>query len=569
MTAKSGSDRHPTRSRQRRRTWLFASLGLAAIATSAALSSYPLLTGHRELRQVRNDDLALRDLSNLRTALSDFQIFVEPRMANLEPATATDLGNAALLAQAVPPLSSTVTRALQATGLNSAAHDLQQAQAAFTTAYSKLDVLAPGKQSPKVAAAITGERAAFAQIWAVTATVQTQLDQARVVDTQEGMVYLDDGRAAVLWVDGLAAALAVLAAFILGERVRRGERDARATARRRDFDLSVQRALEMADAEPAVYGIVHRALHQTVPHLDVEMLVADSSRAHFRQMVRTSAGPAEHSPCGVMSPLECPATMQGHTLVFPSSEEIDACPYLQDRSSGRCSAVCIPIGIAGKTVGVMHASGPDQTPPTDADIGYIELTCRRAAERIGMLRAFEKSEMQAHRDPLTGLMNRRSLANQIQDLQQQGIPYAVAYGDLDHFKTLNDTYGHEAGDQALRTFSRVLRDAVRPNDISARYGGEEFVVVLPDCSADSATEVLERVRERLALEFSSGRVPAFSVSFGVATAADAVTFDEIVAIADRALLAAKSAGRDRVLVAGTPTSPAFPGNADPEASETP
>src|SRR5205085_4273935 len=103
--------------------------------------------------------------------------------------------------------------------------------------------------------------------------------------------------------------------------------------------------------------------------------------------------------------------------------------------------------------------------PTAAEIRNLETTSRRASERIAMLRAFDKSETQARSDPLTGLWNRRSLENQVRDLQREGSSYAVAYGDLDHFKILNDTHGHEAGDQALRLFSRVLRDAIRPGDI--------------------------------------------------------------------------------------------------------
>ena len=65
-------------------------------------------------------------------------------------------------------------------------------------------------------------------------------------------------------------------------------------------------------------------------------------------------------------------------------------------------------------------------------------------------------------------------------------PYIVAYGDLDHFKQLNDVYGHDAGDRALRLFARVVRDSLRPNDIPARYGGEEFVLVIPECTVADA-----------------------------------------------------------------------------------
>jgi diguanylate cyclase (GGDEF)-like protein len=169
-----------------------------------------------------------------------------------------------------------------------------------------------------------------------------------------------------------------------------------------------------------------------------------------------------------------------------------------------------------------------------------------------MIRAFETSENQAHTDPLTGLLNRRSLEMQVRDLRDEATPYSLAYGDLDEFKVLNDTHGHDAGDLALRAFSRVLRDSVRPNDIVARFGGEEFVIVLPDCSTETAVGVLERVRSNLARSLSSGRVPSFTVTFGIASTAYAADFDDIVTIADHALLDAKAAGRNRVIVAELP-----------------
>ena len=97
-----------------------------------------------------------------------------------------------------------------------------------------------------------------------------------------------------------------------------------------------------------------------------------------------------------------------------------------------------------------------------------------------------------------------------------------------------------------------MRDSVRPNDLVARYGGEEFVIVLPDCTTDAAVAVLERLRERLALALTSGRVPSFTVSFGLASSTQQDSFDEIVVAADQALLRAKGTGRNRVLVAGQP-----------------
>ncbi len=188
--------------------------------------------------------------------------------------------------------------------------------------------------------------------------------------------------------------------------------------------------------------------------------------------------------------------------------------------------------------------------PEEQVVGKVELVARKAGERIGMLRAFTRSETQAHTDPLTGLMNRRSLESEIRALSDDGRSYVAAYGDLDHFKQLNDVYGHDAGDQALRLFARVLRDAVRPKDFTARYGGEEFVVVLPDCSVEDAFIVVDRIRERLVLAQVSASGPRFTASFGIAVSRPEQTFSQTLEVADAALLEAKASGRDRVIVAG-------------------
>jgi len=541
---------HAGRLSARGRIWVYGTVALVVIAFSAVVSLRPLYAGQSEVSQVRRDNLAQQDLADLRTKLAEFQVFIEPHLANLAPASPVDVANGALLATAVSPRTAAVVKALPALDLAGTAHDLITMDAAFTKAVSGLSVIGSGRPSAAVTAAITTERTAFARMWAKTATAAGQLRQARAHDLEQGIRHLGGGGATVLTVDALAAVIALLAAFVLGQRARRREHLERSRAWRAAYEKTLQQALEMSRAESDVYGIVGKALHESVPHLQVEMLVADSSRAHFNRALSTATGsPEERSGCGVVSPLDCPAIAQGHTLVFPSSRALDACPYLQDRLTGECAAACVAVSIAGKTVGVTHATGPDGVPPTERDVGDLEITSRRASERIAMLRAFEKSETQARSDPLTGLWNRRTLENRVRDLQREGTTYALAYGDLDHFKDLNDTHGHEAGDQALRLFSRVLRDAIRPGDIAARYGGEEFVIVLPDCSTATATNVLERVRERLALALTTGRVPSFTVSFGLASSADADTFDEVVAVADHALFAAKAAGRNRVVVA--------------------
>ena len=180
----------------------------------------------------------------------------------------------------------------------------------------------------------------------------------------------------------------------------------------------------------------------------------------------------------------------------------------------------------------------------------IELVARKVGDRVGMLRAFQRSQTQAHTDPLTGLMNRRSLEEKVRAMTEDGTSYCAVYADLDHFKQLNDVHGHDAGDQALRLFARVLRDSVRPHDLTARYGGEEFVVVLPDCPISDAYAVINRLRDALRDAQARVSTPQFTASFGMTAARPENTFSETLELADAALLKAKAAGRDRIVISG-------------------
>ena len=166
-----------------------------------------------------------------------------------------------------------------------------------------------------------------------------------------------------------------------------------------------------------------------------------------------------------------------------------------------------------------------------------------------MLRVMEATHLQAATDPLTGLLNRRSFENRAQDLIRRGVPFSLAMGDLDHFKKLNDTHGHEAGDRALRLFASTVKSSLRPGDNAARYGGEEFLLVFPDSAADHAIAAVERLREELALAVNGGGTPPFTASFGVADRSHGNTLDEVLKHADDALMLAKRDGKNRVLAA--------------------
>ncbi len=372
--------------------------------------------------------------------------------------------------------------------------------------------------------------------------------------------------ATVMFVSSVIAIVAFRSARRTERMKELDETKRRVEANRNELETRLYRALEMATTEEAALKLVGQAIVEAIPDQATELLVAESGVAHFRQVLSTDVehrGPG----CPVVSPADCPAATRGNTMVFPSSTALDACPFLRERTDRPIAASCQPVLIAGKPLGVIHTTyGPSL--PDEETFVALELIARRAGERVGMLRAFAESESAARSDPLTGLLNRRSLDSAVRRMLAEHHTYAVAYGDLDHFKRLNDTFGHDVGDRALRLFAKALRDAVRPNDLVCRYGGEEFVVVLPECPLEEAVPVLERVREAVADIGTSGRVPAFTVSFGVASSAQADSFERVVSLADAALLQAKADGRDRVTVsAGQPQAalPAGPPAALPVA----
>jgi diguanylate cyclase (GGDEF)-like protein len=303
----------------------------------------------------------------------------------------------------------------------------------------------------------------------------------------------------------------------------------------------------MAGTEESAFAVVNQALSRVGGGTAIEVLAADSSHAHFERA--TATDPDEQWGCGVAGPQDCPAASNGQSRTFNDSTDLDACPCLRTRGEGRW-AVCVPISMAGRTTGVMHAEGPTAVPPPPAMRYELELVARKTGDRIGALRILARSESQARLDPLTGLSNRRTLERRILETTADGAPFVVAFLDLDHFKHINDTHGHDTGDRALRLFGRVLRDSVRPRDITARYGGEEFIVVLPDGALPEARAVVERVRNQLDLALATGGVPAFTISAGLAASMPGEPIDEVIARADSMLLRAKLEGRNRIVSFG-------------------
>jgi two-component system, cell cycle response regulator len=182
---------------------------------------------------------------------------------------------------------------------------------------------------------------------------------------------------------------------------------------------------------------------------------------------------------------------------------------------------------------------------------------RRIIDLHGQIDAKNKLlEEMAHCDPLTGLPNRRAIedwaARQLRGAARHGFPYWVVLTDLDSFKSVNDTYGHEGGDVLLKKFAEILKTVIRASDICGRLGGDEFLLVITHVEVESIYKTVERFREKLAEEKFEigGQQLSITASFGLAGfhGKEILDFSTLVRRADKALYAAKRAGRNLVKV---------------------
>lgn len=173
----------------------------------------------------------------------------------------------------------------------------------------------------------------------------------------------------------------------------------------------------------------------------------------------------------------------------------------------------------------------------------VDFTLAQHESQIGKLNA------ETMADPMTGLLNRRGVNEELSRLQAARQPFTALALDLDHFKRVNDTFGHAAGDQVLITLADIMRQNVRDADACCRVGGEEFLVLMPNASTAAAMGVAERIRHATELRPMPGEVGHITISIGVARWPDNdADADQVLDLADQALYQAKTSGRNKVVM---------------------
>jgi len=309
---------------------------------------------------------------------------------------------------------------------------------------------------------------------------------------------------------------------------------------------SLIRADELRDVLPAF-------LPKLLPGSGGAVYLYRNSR-DFLQRVAVWGG-ADHHP-DLVNPADCWALRFGRAHAAAPEDGL-RCPHCGDAAlQADGTELCVPMITQGEVLGLLVARIP---PGADAALEQAGATAISEQLALGTsnINLREVLRRQSTVDELTGLYNRRyfdeTLRRELFRAERKRAALAVVMIDLDHFKRMNDTYGHEAGDLVLRSVGQCLRDGVRRSDIACRYGGEELVVVLPECDAQAAARCAETLRAaiaRLVLLHGETPLPPVSASFGVAMwPANGDDAAALLQAADRALYQAKREGRDRVCMA--------------------
>ncbi|MDD5543613.1 MAG: diguanylate cyclase [Acidobacteriia bacterium] len=305
---------------------------------------------------------------------------------------------------------------------------------------------------------------------------------------------------------------------------------------------------------------VSQALTQTLKReFDLEQIVImkQNPSANRLEVKETQVPLAPDFRFSVLNePMNCLALRSSRRFVMNNQQEDYSCP--QNCHEGcRGSYLCLPLIVGGSVTGVAHLQAKTEDYWNSDRMSHAESFVDQTAPILASLNLLQQAQQRAISDPLTGLYNRRFLfefmQQQITQSKRYNQPLSVLMLDLDHFKEVNDTYGHESGDLVLKLFALRLRENLRESDMAARYGGEEFVIVLPNTGFGGAMSWAEKIRQ-LALGTSISQIlpdlPHIAVSIGVATyPLHGESVEQLQRASDAALYKAKQSGRNRVVAA--------------------
>ena len=325
--------------------------------------------------------------------------------------------------------------------------------------------------------------------------------------------------------------------------------------RNNEFSLLLQFGdlLQSCRSIEEIYAIIKRSALQLFPTDSGVLYLYNDSRTQLYSSVMWGSEPQPES----MGPDDCWALRLGQANLFSDPEKSLPCGHISNKER---PCICVPVAAQGETLGTFHIA----VGRGFEDRQYLDARQRvavSAAEHIGLslqnLRLRESLREMSLRDPLTGLYNRRHMDaafdREISKAKRKECPISVILLDIDHFKKVNDEYGHEAGDAVLKGLGTLLTKSVRTSDIACRYGGEEFLLILPEADMNVAYKRAEGIRlafGKMQVQVGGRVLQNFKISAGISTFPYCgENAETVIASADSALYKAKESGRDRVFVA--------------------
>lgn len=255
------------------------------------------------------------------------------------------------------------------------------------------------------------------------------------------------------------------------------------------------------------------------------------------------------------TPAECWGLRRGQEHLSGEGQAEVTCAHVK-QIEGKTHR-CLPLIAQSETVGLLYLEGSagEVIERRAGAEGVTYMLRETVALGLVNLRLREKLRTQSVRDPLTGLYNRRyldeSLELELARAKRSGDPITAIMVDIDHFKTFNDTFGHDAGDFVLKIVADILARSMRKGDVPGRFGGEEFLLLMPGTDKQHGAERAEKMRQVIAgldVGYAGRKLGRITASFGVAAyPADAESGQSLLQAADNSLYAAKESGRDRVV----------------------
>jgi diguanylate cyclase (GGDEF)-like protein len=366
-------------------------------------------------------------------------------------------------------------------------------------------------------------------------------------------------------IDAVMAGVNMLAEELESSRAELEERVRDRTAEFEKLNHDIRQLTELSNLLQAcetideAYSVINHSLGVMFAGLSGAVYLYRSSR----NVLEIKSAWGGRSGSAVLAPTECWALRRGQRHFVDADEPLLSCRHVQQRTG---DSICLPMSAHGETSGLLHLMD-DRLHPAKAQVGASRLTqakqslavavSEQTALALANLELRDKLRLQALRDPLTGLLNRRFveewIEREVTRTDHSGRSFGVIMADIDHFKQINDVYGHDAGDQLLRAIADAIRSSMRAGDLPCRYGGEEFLVLLSDIEMPALATRAEELRSRVAavrVEHRGEPVPGATLSAGIALYPDhGISASLVIDAADAALYAAKRAGRDRVITA--------------------